>query len=357
MVGLLAILGSSPVSGQDQNAENLAKVIESIAVPELPALSVLGVTPDKVTRPGNGRELALAILQGIDENGNPQNGLAIDLAPYLLFFGNDISHSHYRENWLCRFASHIQLSLGTAKGQGENDKSIRMAAGLRASIFDSGDPRRDTALDSCIGKAQDRVLNKHRRPIPPDASAEAIADSAKTIEKETEAEVQKCREKHSRESSSKPALDIGFSPLWISEDGQTKNLKFGGIAAWSSFKAGIGGFLAVASVQYKSRDRKLDPEGTEALVEGSSLSGGIKARYGNASSGFLTQVVYTSFDQQGRNRDDQVLYSIGGEIAVAKNLWLETVIGSTGGKEGNGSAFVSSQFKWGLSEKSVLTSH
>ena len=74
----------------DATADDLKKTIENMAVPESPAFAILGVTPDKITRPANGRELAFGILQGLDEKGNMQSGLAIDFSPYQLSLGQSL---------------------------------------------------------------------------------------------------------------------------------------------------------------------------------------------------------------------------------------------------------------------------
>ncbi len=333
-------------------SEDVSKVIEAIAVPQSPAFAVLGVTPDKVVRPGNTRELALGLIQGVDERGNLQNGVALDFSPYLLLYGDELTLKDYRSSKFSQFASHVQISLGTSKGQEEADKSERLAAGLRATIFDFGDPRMDTNFDTCVNDAHTLVLSLP--PIPPTADAGEIAEAIKKREQMLEQGMKKCREKHAEESVGKAALDIGFSPLWISEDGQSKNLKSSGIAAWISCKKGFGHLLTVANVQYKSRDKQPDPEQSGSLLHGNSLAGGLKVRYGSASSGLNAQGIYTSFSPDGKPKDQQILYSVGGEIKLADNLWLEVSVGGNRNKRGDESSFVSSQLKWGVSEASVL---
>ena len=352
LIIFLTVTAVNIVSAKEGKNDDLSKVIESIAIPESPAFSVLGITPDKVVRPGNGRELALALINGVNENGNFQNGVALDFSPYLLLFGDNLTLAEYREHSFAQFASHVQLSFGTSKGQDDKDKSERVAAGLRATIFDSGDPRMDTKFDDCVKAAHDTVLNMG--PIPPGAIVEEIADKIKERERILEQKVKQCRDKHAEESIGKPALDIGLSPLWISEDGQNKNLKSSGIAAWSSFKAGYKRLLMIANVQYKSKDSQPAPAPTGGLLQGRSISGGLKARIGSAASAFLAQGVYTSFTPEGKQKDEYYLYSIGGEVKLANNLWLEVSVGGTSGKEVSNSSFVSSQLKWGISETSTL---
>lgn len=350
---IVSIVIGTHVFGEEGSGDDLAKVIESIAVPNSPAFNVLGVTPDKVTRPGNMRELAVGLLQGLDENGNFQNGLAVDFSPYLLFVGDDLSLAEYRDNRFARFASHIQLSMGASKGTDNNDKSAKIAAGIRATIFDFGDPRMDTEFDKYFVDTCKRVSDKYG-PIPPMISDAERATINNSMQMDIENELKPYRDIIAHNSVNQPALDVGLSPLWISDDGQSNNLTWGGLAAWSSFKIGIENFLFIANVQYKTKDNQPDPETTGEMLEGSSFSGGAKARYGSLSWGLLVQTVYTNFDPEGHDRDDRILYSVGGEIKLAENLWLQASVGSTSASESDDSSFVSGQFKWGMAETAAL---
>src|SRR5258708_17355465 len=55
------------------------------SVPDSPAFTILGVTPQTITRPTTPRGLAASLLNGVDENGNFQAGFALDTAPYMLY--------------------------------------------------------------------------------------------------------------------------------------------------------------------------------------------------------------------------------------------------------------------------------
>src|SRR3989442_1377066 len=72
-----------------------------LAIPESPAAAVLGLT-SPVSRPATPRELAVSLLNGTDAQGNPQNGLSLDLAPYWLAAGARVDRRIYRTNRLVR---------------------------------------------------------------------------------------------------------------------------------------------------------------------------------------------------------------------------------------------------------------
>lgn len=350
MVWLVVCLS---LSVQAIAAEDLGKVIDGLGVPASPAFTALGVTPEKIIRPGNARDLALAILQGVDENGNFQNGLAIDSAWYLPLLGTKETKRDYIENPegfnSTRFLSRMNISIGASKGSSDNDKSTRVSVGIRQVIFDYGDPRLDTELTQCIDQAHTLVFENQ---LPPDVVNDPIKLAVANAEREKKAEaiIKPCREASVKKNFGKPAMDIGVSPVWISDDGQTKNLEWQGISTWVSIQATLSNVLFIGNVQYKSKDTQKQGDGS--LLEGQSISAGLKARYGSPSFGVLAQGVYTYFDPSVGKKEDQFLYSVGGEIKLAEKLWVEASVGGTSGKENKDSGFVSGQFKWSFSEAS-----
>ena len=122
-----------------------------------PAFTVLGVNPETVTRPTTAREFGTSLLNGVDQHGNLQTGLALDFVPFLTFFGDQTSLSSYRQNRTERFLARSQLSFATTKGVTDEDKATRLGLGLRLTLWDKGDPRLDGDLDICYaGAVNDR---------------------------------------------------------------------------------------------------------------------------------------------------------------------------------------------------------
>src|SRR5262245_22614829 len=158
------------VFGVAAEAQAIRKLAVDWAVPESPAFTVLGVTPDTVTRPSSVQQLASSILNGIDKNGNFQSGVALDVQPYLLGYGYKVDFNTYKTNYLVRFLSRLQTSIGTTKGASDADKSTRIALGARISVFDLGDPYRDDKTAACLASAGERALKTAGFPPPPIAS-------------------------------------------------------------------------------------------------------------------------------------------------------------------------------------------
>ncbi len=149
------------------------ELVLDLSVPESPAFEVLGFTPERVTRPTSPRELAANLLNGVDDRGNLQTGIAIDTTPYLLFRGSEVTLTAYRDDYLTRLAARTQFSLGTTKGTSSDDKSVRLGLGLKSTLWDAGDTRYDEEFTDCLMGAHalvhaslDELLDGNKDDLP-----------------------------------------------------------------------------------------------------------------------------------------------------------------------------------------------
>jgi hypothetical protein len=133
------------------------KLVLDFSVPESPAFAVLGFTPERVARPTSPRELAANLLNGVDDRGNLQTGIALDTTPYLLFRGGEVTLRAYRDDYLTRLAARTQFSLGTTKGTSSDDKSVRLGLGVKTTFWDAGDTRDDEEFTDCLMGAHELV--------------------------------------------------------------------------------------------------------------------------------------------------------------------------------------------------------
>jgi hypothetical protein len=171
----------------DKELNKLAAAMVDLPVPDSPAFTVLGLTPEEVARPTSARKLAASLLNGVDRKGVLQSGVALDTLPYLALAGHLIELTEYRvrARYLLRFAARTQLSVATSKASDVNDKAMRVALGMRMTLVDFGDPRTDAGLEKCFdGRpglpiAPTRVLPP--APDPP-ITPEELAEWMKDVE-------------------------------------------------------------------------------------------------------------------------------------------------------------------------------
>jgi len=154
----------------DVTAESLTL---DLAVPQSPAFVVLGLAPDRVSRPATPREFAADLLNGVDDQGNLQTGVAMDFVPYMMWQGNSLTLQKYRQNdlfgllGLRRLLARTQVSLATTKGTSSDDESVRLAAGLRFTPWDSGDARMNRTIDNCVAQVHGEILKALNRRFDP----------------------------------------------------------------------------------------------------------------------------------------------------------------------------------------------
>lgn len=361
----------------DKNALALANV--DLAVPESPAFTVLGLTPDTVVRPNSPRKFATALLSGVDRNGNFQSGTAIDTVPYLLLAGEELTLKQYREQYKLRLAARTQFSFATTKGASEEDKSVRLSLGVRLTLWDNGDPRTDKDLLDCFDKASLKYLQALTPPsvapldlLPDDATQEmknrSISEWAAYNLKETQAnptrlqEVEACRAEARKKNWNKSSWIIAYAPSWISTSGQTSDFRWNGGGFWSSVAYGFEGFPVLQKNsqlifhgRYRSNEQVPDPAKKGSFLEQDSLYFGARLRVGNENATGSFEGVFVRSRPNGMPWDTSARYSVGLERRIAENLWFALAFGGENGKAtGANKGFVLTSFRWGFSEKKPL---
>src|SRR5258705_13872035 len=132
-----------------EELKKVRAVMVDLSVPDSPAFTVLGLTPEEVARPTTARKLATSLLNGVDRNGVLQTGVAIDTLPYLALAGQLLTLDDYRKpsNYALRFLARGQASVAPAKASEVTDKARRF--GLRRGMpgFAPRDPRPPAWLD------------------------------------------------------------------------------------------------------------------------------------------------------------------------------------------------------------------
>ena len=364
-------------NGKNETA-TLPNANVDLSVPESPAFTVLGLTPDTVVRPGSPRQFATALLSGVDRNGNFQTGTALDTVPYLLLAGKDMTLGDYRSSYKIRLASRTQFSFATTKGASEEDKSVRLSLGLRMTLWDKGDPRFDRILIDCFRRLSRNFFTAAGDPaLAPDELPENLtpAQRAKAIEvyeaykaRETQANVvrleasDQCRDDSRKRNWNRSSWIIAYAPSWISTDGSTKNFKWNGGGVWTSLAYGFEGFPALEKhsqiifhARYRNKEQVPDPENEGSFISQDSFFLGTRMRVGNENATGSFEGVFVRSRPEGKVFDNSARYSAGLERRIAENLWFGIAFGGeTGRADGKNKGFVLTSFRWGFSEKPTI---
>ncbi len=339
------------------SSEKIKEAEIDLSVPESPAFTILGLTPQTVIRPTTPREFATSLLNGVDDKGNFQSGIAIDTVPYLLFFGNDLTLDRYRKSFGTRLFSRTQFSFATTKGTGDQDKTVRVALGLHATIFDKGDPRTDHLLTQCFND------NLSFPPMDPSMSIDEreafLANQKVQLLATYKEKIDDCRQRSRDRNWNRSSLLFGAAPSWISLTGNSSDLKWNGGGVWMSFAYGFEGVEGLNNAaqlifhtRYRNQEQVADQQNAGQFIVQDSFYAGMRFRVGKPDFAASFESTYVRNMPDLARPDDQFRLSFGAEKKLSNNLWLQFSIGGEGGRtDGKGQLFVLSSFKYAFSKE------
>ncbi|HEU4464391.1 MAG TPA: hypothetical protein VFS53_05035 [Gemmatimonadota bacterium] len=309
------ILAPAALPAQDEPPELLT------AVPETPALAFLDATTARVLRPGSVRDFALALLSGTGESGTAQHGFAVETTPWFLVPGIAIDGRSYMESRLAFLLANAQLSIGTARSEGdeEDEADTDLALGLRLTLADRGDPLRSREFRRALA---DALLDC--APAQPDATP-----SDACVSRETAAAWEQWTADHWNAARLAVAAAWGVR-LAASE---LDEREYAGWSAWA-----VGALPLGRRGQLIAQIAREDRPALGLLPGFSGWSVGARALVGNERiNGFLEYLdvsreidgpdVTEGVDPPDSGRDSG-LWSAGVEARVAENLWASAGFGT-----------------------------
>ncbi len=365
-----------PVNKNQKGSTAVAAV--DMSVPESPAFTVLGLTPQTVTRPTSPRQFATSLLNGVDNSGNFQSGLAMDFVPFLLIAGDQSTLMEYQMQYVTRLLSRTQFSFATTKGATEDDKSMRLALGLNVTLWDRGDPRTDEELMTCLSTMKlpnpPTQLEPELLDDPPsvealknfaEASKRYAADQARFQQEKQEAiefnnaVSSRCREESRKRNWNRSSWTLAAAPSWISPTGQTKNFEWNGGGFWTSLAYGFENISGlkdrsqlILHARYRTREQVADPNLAGNFITQNSVFFGSRFRHGSPTFNGSFEYTFLRTRPRGADWDNSVRLSLGFERRISGDTWFTLALGGeTGRADGRNNGFVLSSFKWAFSDR------
>jgi hypothetical protein len=332
----------------------IANMFDGLPIPDSPAFAALGVTPPLITRPASPHKLAFSLVEGFDQNGKIQSGIAADVSPYLLLHEKELTLEKYQNSTREQSLSRIQLSFAVTKGAVENDTATRLAASVRWTIWDDGDIRLDKDLLACINSDPQEPSDSHPYGM---ASEQARSGSARPftedISLETHAKL--CQQESIKRNWNKSAADVGIAPSWIDKGGADGGFSSNGYSTWASVSYGFDRFEQLKSnsqITFLARYRKdeavpAQDSSNHVFLVRDQYSLGFQYRYGDHRLNFLFQGLYVQSKTEGLATKDSFPLSFGTEFKITDNVWLVVEVGEfMKPSSQDNPSFITAQIKW-----------
>jgi hypothetical protein len=324
-------------------AVDISSVFDGLPIPGSPAFAAIGVTPPLITRPASPRELAFSAVAGNDQNGTFQTGIAVDMSPYLLMKGKELSLEQYQDSARKRDLSRLQLSFAAEKGEMENETAMRLATAVRWILWDDGDIRLDPDLLSCVNAEQ----QEEEVHLSQGGSTSAPGSG--------------CGEKIVRRNWNKSAADVGVATSLIDKKGTGGSFSTDGFNVWSSVSYGfdrIDRMKENSQITFLARYRKDETVQTSdfsnRFYTRDRFSLGFQYRFGEPRLAFLFQGQYLQTKAPGRATGESYRSSLGAEFTLIKSVWLELEVGRfMQGSSRENPSFMTFQVKWAVPEKTM----
>ena len=347
---MTAALGSVALAAaQSMDTSKAVKLVNlDLAVPDSPAVVILGLSAEKVVRPSAPKDLAATILNGVDQHGNLQAGLAVDIVPLFLFAGNNLEYADYRDHRSTQILGRTQLSFATAKGATENDKSVRAAIGVRSTLWDQGDPRLDDNLVKCLDAIE----------VPPPATALLTAEARTAWETEQtkvlRPKVAACQSTSAKRRWNASSFAVGIAPAFHSPTGESNDFKYAGAAVWASVAYKLSAFgQFIAQGRYRNKEKVPDKNTKGSFFEQDSSGLGLRLVLGEPIRAFVLESEIGRQSPTIGEPTTSFTLSGGGQLKLSDDMWLSASIGGAlkGSNIEDRGMFVLSSLKWALSKE------
>lgn len=301
------------------------------AVPDAPAFNLIEVNQSNILRPATAKDLAASVSNFIGDGDGlviPRT-FAVEFTPGLLIGGQDQTLADYRGNFL----NWIRLSAATRRLAGAEGPSD-IAFGLRLSLNDNADPRRNDSLLQGFDKVNQQVFDyltslprtvqENLQSGTKDELLASLPDSSKTkvqkIISEGDKTIGKITQQNSSATWNNGAMDIAAAVLLASKDSVGADIQVTDLAAWFTYAFGIDTWGQVLIGLKGSLARDTTGVVTDNKFKGEG-SAGLRLYIGTNRYKMLTEVQLES-EQTGGNTVETVLINGGGEASLFNGTWM-----------------------------------
>lgn len=306
---LAGLLASSAAAAQEPQFQT--------AVPESPAFTFLGVSPNLVSRPASVRDLGAALLTGVNGDGAAQQGFALDVTPWIFIPGLDIPLADYEGSVWKRGLANLQLSVGTVATAGD-PSSTDVAVGLRTTLFDGTDGMQHEGFTGPVAAGLRGCATGGRPGLSGEEAEQAIQLCADSVM----AAAWEDWEAYSLEHWNAAFLAVGVGVGGRAPDSRPGSARYSGLKGWL-----VGGFGLGASGQLLGQLTVSDWPERAGAPGARELGFGGRVLYGSASFHAFAEAVGVWRSERPGPGSDGLSWSGGLELRLADGMWASTGFG------------------------------
>ncbi|HEY0059091.1 MAG TPA: hypothetical protein VGB56_08135, partial [Flavisolibacter sp.] len=361
MAGLLA--GATIATAQGTAGENLRKIVlqkaDSVvlgkarldfAIPDIPAFKALGVDPSNILRPSAAKDFSL-MLNNFGDNGfsTIPRDLAVEVAP-ALFMKPWYTLQEYRENGGLRFLTKSRISLGTNDDAATRVNTI--STGFRATLFDKGDFRLDSAFQqrhifSPMERLQEGLTSRlydYYKQIGgvvvfaelPEARQDEVRDSIYRVVESSagfvlDTVVKQSIETYKKQNWNASRMDFAYALLLRSPDTLVSNIKLHRHSFWATLALKPGPrnswgqlLLGVHQSFVRFDDRWLN-----------EFTGSLRFYAGTNKFKGLLEMQYERRDEKSVSGRSTLFTQLGVEASFFNGMWIQFSTGIFNALEGD----------------------
>lgn len=141
--------GSDSVNAALKGAEETTSLY---SIPEIPAVTFLNGSAVSITQPVTPKALVAALSNGVDASGHVRQGFGIEASIFSLIPAFHITLDEYRKSHVKYALSNLQLSFAAIATSGDST-STNVGYGIRAIVYDDGDPLLDPDMVNMLGRS------------------------------------------------------------------------------------------------------------------------------------------------------------------------------------------------------------
>ncbi len=350
------------------------------ASPEPGGFTALDVAPFRTAQTLTPFDLSFAAMQSISGPHRARTTLAIDFSSLTLLRSRPWQLSDYKGHHDNRVVTRAQLSIAASKGEGERDRSLRIAPALRVVLHQERDPRVHRgpgSLEDCfersvalpderraaiadLGHRLDDVEQSLDEPADPATHDDEMhdwqslesqwEDAVEQYRHALQAAVQKgmetCREdpQLATYSWNSTGLVVGGAPTLVANSGRIGDLGLHGYSAWATvaygfdargtlrdWTPGFFGHHAQVLGQFTFRhDQLLQHPGRKDIPdEANQYAYSVRLRGGTAplNGSIEGTLLHDDFDDGGQ--DTYTALAFGTDLRLRSGTWLSASLERT----------------------------